>query len=548
MRQIPLLLVLSAGAALSQSYSYAQVPTTPSAPAQSAPLPGQNAVSGLSVKQGAGGAWTADFDYYYTGAPHFAALRIDLLPQATASNSPQYSERWMTFLPSPQPGSHHVSATIAYPRGQGTSHQVVVKLLRELLGDEVIASQPIDKVIDWPDFQAWVRDQQVAQNSPENNLKHAIALIDSEDASQLREAKSIIEKLISQNPRLDAGYVELARITMKTNWGPEGLHQAETLLSSALQIQPDSANTKILLGYVYAHEHRFDQAEKLFADVARSNPPNLWLWTNWGESLEMQGKTDQAIPKYREAITRPMTHDTYDRARANAYQSLLALLEKRKDLDGMEALYKQRMAEFGPGSCYSTDYARFKLQVRGDTQGAIDLARGALNQNCEDSPARQVLGLAEYVKWADSTGPQRSDALNQARIYLPAGPLPLYLLAASERTTTAAKQLIATGERVDQPDNEGMTALAYALQNGDSAAAKRLLALGAQPDTAVGPLRMPVALIPVMEGNIDAVRTLRQAGVDYSKLRYRGATAADLAKASGNKELLDLLTEGGAQL
>ncbi|HUL46112.1 MAG TPA: ankyrin repeat domain-containing protein [Steroidobacteraceae bacterium] len=505
-------------------------------------------MSGLSVRQRADGAWTADFDYYYTGAPHFAALRIDLLPQADASNSPEYSERWRTFLPSPQPGSHHVSVAIAYPQGQGTSRQVVVRLLRELLGDEVLASQGIDKIIDWPDFQTWVRDQQVAQNSPENNLKHAIALIDSEDEPQLREAKAIIEKLISQNPRLDAGYVELARIAMKTNWGPEGLHQAETLLSSALQIRPDSANAKILLGYVYAHQHRFDQAEKLFADAARSNPPNLWLWTNWGESLEMQGRIDQAISRYREAIARPMTHDTYDRARENSYLNLLALLEKRKDFDGMEALYKQRLAEFGPGSCYSSDYARFKLQVRGDTQGAIDLARGALNQNCEDSPARQVLGLAEYVKWADSTGPQRSDALNEARIYLPAGPMPLYLLAASERTTIAVKQLIAAGEGVDQTDNEGMTALAYALQNGDSAAAKRLLALGARPDIAVGPLKMPTALIPVMEGNVETVRALRQAGVDYTKLHYRGATAADLAKVSGNKEMLDVLTESGAQL
>lgn len=459
MRQISALLILSAGTALSQSYSYAQVPTNAATPAQSAPLAGQNTVSGLSVRQAASGAWTADFDYYYTGSPRFAALRIDLVPQSTAFNNPVESERWTTFLPSPQPGSHHVSATIAYPRGQGISREVVVKLLRELVGGQVIASQQIDKIIDWPDFQTWIRDQQVAQNSPENNLKHAIAMIDSEDDPQLRQAKSIIEKLISQNPRLDAGYVELARIAMKTNGGPEGLHQAEALLSSALQIQPDSANAKILLGHVYAHQHRFDQAEKLFADVARSNPPNLWLWTNWGESLEMQGKIDQAISKYREAITRPMTHDTYDRARANAYHSLLALLEKQKDLDGMEALYEQRIAEFGHGSCYSSDYARFKLQFRGDTQGAIDLAQGALNQNCDDSPARQVLGLAEYVKWADSTGLQRSDALNQARIYLPAGPMPLYLLAASERTTAAARQLIAAGERVDQQDNEGMTAL-----------------------------------------------------------------------------------------
>lgn len=548
MRQIAAFLLLSAGTVLWQSCSYAQVPASPAPPGPSAPLPGQNAVSGLSVKQGASGAWTADFDYYYTGAPRFAALRIDLVPETASLNNPVEAEHWMTLLQSPQPGSHHVSATIAYPQGQVTSRRVVVKLLRELLGDQVLASQQVDQVINWPDFQTWVRDQQVAHNSPEGNLKHAIALIDSEQEPQLQEAKSIIEKLISQNPHLAAGYVELARIAMKTNWGPEGLHQAETLLSSALQIEPDDVNAKILLGYVYAHQHLFDRAGKLFADAARSNPPNLWLWTNWGEAFEMQGRIDQAISKYREAITRPMTHDTYDRARANAYASLLALLDKRKDLDGMEALYKQRITEFGHGSCYTSDYARFKLQVRGDTQGAIDLARGALNQNCEDSPARQVLGLAQYVKWADSSGPEQSDALNQARIYLPAGPMPLYLLTTSERTTAAARKLVAAGESVDQQDNEGMTALAYALQNGDFAATRRLLALGARPDIPVGPLQMPVALIPVMEGNIDAVRVLQQAGVDYSNLRYRGAKAADLAKASGNEEVLDVLTKKSSSL
>ncbi len=47
---------------------------------------------------------------------------------------------------------------------------------------------------------------------------------------------------------------------------------------------------------------------------------------------------------------------------------------------------------------------------------------------------------------------------------------------------------------------------------------------------------------------MDAVRSLQQAGVDYSKLRYRGATAADFAAASGNKELMDALTRGGSTL
>ena len=225
----------------------------------------------------------------------------------------------------------------------------------------------------------------------------------------------------------------------------------------------------------------------------------------------------------------------------DAYTHLLILLGQRKDLDGMEALYKQRVAEFGPGSCYSADYARFMLQVRGDTQGAIDLARRALNRDCEDSPARQVLGLAQYVKWANTTGPERTESLNQARIYLPAGPMPLYLLATSDRTSPAIKQLIAAGEQIDQRDNEKKTALAFAVQNGDLSAARRLLALRARPDAAVGYEDMPLALVPVMEGNIEAVRLMREYGVDYSKLRYRGATAFDFAKQSGNSALLKAL-------
>jgi hypothetical protein len=39
-----------------------------------------------------------------------------------------------------------------------------------------------------------------------------------------------------------------------------------------------------------------------------------------------------------------------------------------------------------------------------------------------------------------------------------------------------------------------------------------------------------------------------QAGVDYSNLRYRGAKVADLAKASGNEELVHVLTKNGSIL
>ncbi|MDP9082319.1 MAG: hypothetical protein M3N50_00910 [Pseudomonadota bacterium] len=510
-----------------------------------APLVRTNSVSGLHVDQKKAGVWTAEFDYFYTGEPPYAALSVELTPQSSSPLDRGGFEQYQTFLQRPQRGANHASVEIRYPGAQQRTLKVAVTILSQMFSPVVVARQQIDKAIDWPDFQTWMRDQQVAKSSPEENFNRAVALIDSEEEPQLNEARSILEGLISENPKFDAGYVELARIAMKLHGVPEGLHQAETLLSSSLQIRPDSVNAKILLGYVYAHEQHFAQAETLFTQAATTHTNNLWLWSNWGELLLMEGNPDQAIVKYRQAIAHPMSHDTYDRARATAYSQLLNLLKARKDPDGMEVLYKQRVIEFGPGSCYTADYARFLLDVRGNTQAAIDLATGALHQNCDDTESREILGLAQYVRWAATTGSISAESLNQARIFLPAGPKPLYLLATSDRTTAAAKKLIAAGEPVDQQDNEKLTALAYALQNQDLAAAKRLLTLGADPDTPVGATGLPVAVLPVLSADADAVRMLRQSGVNYSKITFRGATALEIAKRIGDASVIDAL--GGKQ-
>jgi len=517
-------------------------------PAEPKPLDGRSSVSNLTVRQTKPGVWTADFDYFYTGDPPWAGLRIDLGGASGSSTGSVGPENLQTSLPRPQRGAHHMSRAINYPHVQTETRRVTAKLLKMQTGDEVITSQEVNQLIDWPDIPTWIRNQQLANATPEDNLDRAADLIDRGGEAGMVEAKSILEQLVAQDPRFDAGYVELARVAMRQNWSPEGLHQAEALLGSALQIRPDSVNAKILLGYVYAHQKRFTQAEALFVGAEKSNRRNLWLWDNWGELYLMEGKTDRAIAKYREAIARPMTHDRYDRARSEAYVQLLALLSRRKDYDGMEALYQQRVAEFGPGACYTVDYAQFKLQVRGDTQTAIDLARGALNQNCEDSGARRVLGMANYVEWAGAENPKRTEALNEARVFLPPGPTALYMLATGERSLPALKKLLASGEKIDERDSDNMTALAYALQNRDLRAARRLLALGARPELPVGPADVPVALMPVIAVNIDEIRLMQHSGVDYSKLRFRGATALDYAKESGNKELLNVLASTGATL
>lgn len=255
----------------------------------------------------------------------------------------------------------------------------------------------------------------------------------------------------------------------------------------------------------------------------------------------MQGRGAQAEAKYRQALDRPLGTKGSSSARGNAYISLLGLLEERNDLDGMEALHKRRVEDYGAGGCFTAEYARFKLYLRHDADGAIDLARRGLNGACAESTSRQMLGLASYAKWAAGTGAEAAGALNQARVFLPAGPSMLQLLASDASTMPAAKKLVAGGEAIDQMDNDGMTALALALVDDELETAQRLLELGANLETTVTTAAIPVALLPVADGNLAAIAFLRRAGVDYSKLRYRGATVVDLIKESGDLVLLEAL-------
>jgi tetratricopeptide (TPR) repeat protein len=537
-----ILLVLTGGYAFQSQFDPATFPVNVrSAQPQLTRLPGTNSVSKLQVKKDAKGIWVADFDYFYTGGAVLSVFEIQLEPRASVLNPNSGVPNEGLAMGVAQKGAHHLSIAVPYPFAEATTRQVSIRMQDSSGSKPVLAAQTVDQVIDWPSPGIWQRDQQIAQSTPEENFQRAVRLIDSQAEAQIAEARAILERLIERDSRFDQAYVELARVAMKSNWGPEGLHQAETLLNTALQIRPDSVNARILLGYVYSNQKRFDQAQQLFAEAARTNTPNTWLWTNWGELLLMRHQNEQAIAKFREAISRPPTHDSYDLARVNAYIHLLTLLGERKDLDGMEALFKQRMADFGTKGCYTSEYARFMLQVRGNTQSAIDIARHGLDENCEGTPARQVLGLAQYVKWGTTSGPEQIESLNQARIYLPAGPMPLYLLAGSDRTSSTVKKLLAAGEHIDEEDNERQTALSYALRAGDLGAAKRLLTLRANPNTLVGYEEIPLALVPVMQGNVEAVPLLRENGVDYSKLRFRGATAFDFAKQTGNEALLRAL-------
>ncbi len=428
---------------------------------------------------------------------------------------------------------------------------IVVRVV-EVIGpgtpNRVLSSQTVEKTIAWPDRAIWIADREIRDAGQAPSLARAIALVDKGSAKSLSEAKLLLERLLQRNDKLIAAYVELGRIAMKSNWGPEGLVQAERYVASALQIDPRDVDVLRLRGYVYTHQGRFKLAEADFTEVAKSDTNNPWLWADWGELRTLQGNAEAAVTMFSKAIASPVTHDRFDRGRLFAFEKLIDLHEKSRSWDALNAVHLQRVKDYGLENCYGAEYALFKLRRRGDTAGAIELVKDRTQQNCANINASEILGMAYYVDWAKSSDSNANEILNRARIFFPPSVRLFLLLGGSEQTIDAVKRLVKSGESIDQTDNRRMNALAYALQQRDTATARRLLQVGSSTRATVGAAEIPIALLPVFAEDLENIKLLKQFGVDYSTLSHQGISATEYARRSGNKKLTDALNVKGTKL
>jgi tetratricopeptide (TPR) repeat protein len=503
------------------------------------PLPGRTEIRRMELQRKPDGGWSIAIDYFYTGEPELLALRVEQVNSREGVNPTP--EKLLIGFNRLARGANSMTFDLGRPADEAVRiTREITAEIRELKGS-VVAARTLAQPIEWPSLRMVQVDREMAAKTSEQVLAQAVDLIDEGQDGSLRHAKLLLERLLEKDPRSDGAFVEMARVAMKLQWGPEGLAQAEGLLRSALQLRPDSVNANILLAYVYANQKRYKEAEALYVGLSKVETPNLWLGTNWGEMLEQQGRTSAAIAKYREVLAHAPKQDSYDRARQHAARRLMGLLVGSKDLNLVEALHKQLTTDYGADNCFGTGYARFLVQQRGDAVAAVSMAKRASQNSCDEEAARQVLGLAQYLAWSQAREPGRAEALRQARVARPVGPALFYELASSEHTLAAIQQLVAEGERIDQLDNSRLTALAYALRADDLVAARRLLRLGARPDALVGEEQMPLALMPVLTANVESIRLMQKAGIDYSRLRFKGMTALDHARSIHDGRLLQAL-------
>lgn len=516
----------------------------------------EDVISNLTVKQNASGQWEATCEVSLDAKPHWRQLTIEASVTSSSPRDPQA----VVIVPleaKAGPQSHAIELKRPDIRSDVYNPQLdiierthkpaqtewVIATLRGQLenGLPFEISKVVRQTIRWPDKRIWDADQSIRGDGPSTSLAKAVQLIDQGDQVSLESARILLERLLLKDGKMTEAYIEMARVSMKTNWGPEGLLQARRYLDSALGMNAANVNALILRGYVSAHQGHYKDAEADFMNASRSNPPNLWLWSNWGELLVMQGKNDEAIRMYLKAVTHPPTHDTYDRARADAFENLIALYGKKRDLDSLEKMHQSRVRDFGDVGCYVVRYALFEIQERDAPDVAIDLLKDAMQSDCEGDSSKEALGLAYYLKWSRAGEPERIAYLNRARVYFPIGARLFYKLGSSATTLKVATALTRSGENVDQKDNNGMTALAYAVERRDHDTASRLAKAGASPIATIGEQAVPIALVPVFNNDLAGIRLMKRLGVNYSSIHFQGVTAMSYARKMGNKKMLDAL-------
>jgi len=151
------------------------------------------------------------------------------------------------------------------------------------------------------------------------------SLLDSHrgDRAVLVAAKEKLDFILSEDSKFAPAYREYARLYMKAghissgNYPKGVLVSSEAALLEAIRIEPDYADSFVLLGYLYTRKKLYDQAEKALIKAGEIGTELPWYHLNYAALLKRTGRLDQALSHYMAVVN----SETDNR---NAYSSALS--------------------------------------------------------------------------------------------------------------------------------------------------------------------------------------------------------------------------------
>lgn len=364
--------------------------------------------------------------------------------------------------------------------------------------------------------------------------------------SRIKPALDMLYSAMKLDPEYIPSYIELARYHMRTNRSfnettpSEASAIARRILEKSLLINPDFANTYVLLGYVQAIEHDFIKAAESFDRAEKLGTTNLWLNSNRAHMFNLLGNDDDAIRQLEKSLSATPNKTDNDRALKFGMDKLAQYYLKYHRIDEALSIYDRQRQEFPNYTVVITRYMRTLLAFTQDYDRVGELLTEATKINCyclnELRAMNELMQASLAVQHGDSAvhhlikAESSSENVNKIIINIGQGKQGRELLDPLLNGPLSIEEL----ERV-QP------ILSQIDYQNDSILLEYLLLHGANPNLPQNKTDYTALMIATLYGSPKSIEILLNYGADPKSEHSQGFNILDIANSRGNVEIIKMI-------
>ncbi|MCR4347640.1 MAG: hypothetical protein NUV55_10645 [Sulfuricaulis sp.] len=256
--------------------------------------------------------------------------------------------------------------------------------------------------------EEWISpvDNKYSAKNPElfSVLSRARVILDSWRGQQekLREADTLLKSVLQKDSNFAPAYREYGRLYImagyinRDKFKKGSLNPAEESILKSIEIEPNYADSYVLLGHLYTNMDRDIDAKSALVKAEQIGTNIPWLHLNWADLLVKQKQYGEALKRYQHVLE---TSTTNRKAYSSALSGLTTVYWYMNQYDKVSEAHKKIIA-YEPDSAWSWgNYSSFLLFGYNDVDGAITNGQKALSI-MDYGMGRFTLACALYTKWA----------------------------------------------------------------------------------------------------------------------------------------------------
>jgi tetratricopeptide (TPR) repeat protein len=235
--------------------------------------------------------------------PRVVAAQVELARLNLAAGRADAAVQLAEDAAREQPGDADVQLTLArslLATGQSRRAEPIVRTLAARVPDSALVLSTLGML------QAQTRDSAGARQSFERalrldpaNMEAAVGLASLDLAEKRHDsARARADAIVERLPKSAPAHVFAARVY----WATGDSTRPESLLRTAIDLDPDSLEAYGLLGKLYALQKRLDAARQTFEAIATERPDAVSAHTVVALIDEMQGRQSEARKRYERIV------------------------------------------------------------------------------------------------------------------------------------------------------------------------------------------------------------------------------------------------------